>query len=195
VKQDGGDNLLPEGVVIDPISGSITPSTGEYVKRLSEFRGLYRDAKALDELLATKGDIATYKVTEFREPSADIFFGTTTMFPGKVGAEYFMTRGHFHERRDRGEIYYTQSGEGILLLQSREGEVRTVAMKPGVCAFIPPDWAHRSINTGRAPLVFVWCCNQDAGHDYGEITTFGMRQLVVETDGKPALVANPKSAS
>jgi glucose-6-phosphate isomerase, archaeal len=186
--------MLPQGVVIDPVSGALTPTTGEYVKRLSEFRGIYHDAKALEALLAAKSDVVTYKVVEYREPGADIFFGTTTMFPGKVGDEYFMTRGHYHERRDRGEIYYTQSGEGILLLQSRAGEARSVAMKPGVCAFIPPDWAHRSINTGSEPLVFVWCCNQDAGHDYAEITTRGMRQLVVERDGKAVCLPNPSFA-
>ncbi len=182
--------MLPEGVRIDPSTGTLNPSTGEYTKRLSEFRGIYRDEKALDALLATQGDVVTYKVVEYREAGADLFFGTTTMFPGRVGNEYFMTRGHFHERRDRGEIYYTQSGEGLLLLQSRNGESRTVDMKPGVCAFIPPDWAHRSINTGVVPLVFVWCCNQDAGHDYGEIVSKGMRQLVVEKNGSAACVPN-----
>ncbi len=186
--------MLPAGVVIDPATGAVSPSTGEYTKRLSEFRGIYRDTAALDAMLAAKGDIVTYTVAEFREPGADIFFGTTTMSPGTVGDEYFMTRGHFHARRDRGEIYYTQSGEGLLLLQARDGETRTVAMKPGVCAFIPPDWAHRSINTGDTPLVFVWCCNQDAGHDYDGIVTKGMRQLVVRKNGAAQCVANPAFA-
>ncbi len=113
------------------------------------------------------------------------------MFPGKVGNEYFMTRGHYHERRDRGEIYYTQSGSGVLLLHSRQGDVRTVEMKPGVCAFIPPDWAHRSVNTGDEKLVFVWCCSQDAGHDYAEIASRGMRQLVLEQGGKVTIAPNP----
>jgi glucose-6-phosphate isomerase, archaeal len=183
--------VLPDGVKIDPATGAMSPSTGEYTKRASEFRGIYQNQKALDDLIAAQGDIATYKVVEYRAPDADIFFGTTTMYPGRVGDEYFMTRGHYHERRDRGEIYYTQSGTGILVLQSRSGETRTVDMKPGTCAFIPPDWAHRSINTGDTPLVFVWCCNQDAGHDYGEITTRGMRLQVVERNGAPACIPNP----
>ena len=187
--------MLPVGIAIDPATGAVSPSTGEYTKHLSEFRGIYRDSAALDALLTKQGDIVTYKVVEYREPGADLFFGTTTMFPGCVGDEYFMTRGHFHERRDRGEIYYTQSGEGILLLQSRSGETRTVDMKPGVCAFIPPDWAHRSINTGDQPLVFVWCCNQDAGHDYGGIVTRGMRQLVVKQNNTAVCVPNPSFAA
>ena len=185
--------MLPAGIVIDPLTGAMSESTGEYTKRLSEFRGIYRDSEALEALLAEQGDIVTYKVVEHREPGGDIFFGTTTMFPGQVGGEFFMTRGHYHERRDRGEIYYVQSGTG-LLLQSRQGEVRSVDMKPGVCAFIPPDWAHRSVNTGGDKLVFVWCCNQDAGHDYAEIATRGMRQLVLAQHGKAALAPNPRYA-
>jgi glucose-6-phosphate isomerase len=106
-----------------------------------------------------------------------------------------MTRGHFHERPDRGEVYYTQVGEGILLLESRAGESRTVEMKPGVCAFIPPEWAHRSINTGSEKLVFVWVCATDAGHDYAEILSRGMRKLVVARDSGPAVIANPRFAA
>jgi glucose-6-phosphate isomerase len=183
--------LLPAGVLIDPKSGAVTPSTGRYTKRLSELRGIYRDEKALDALLATHGDIVTYEVTEYKEQEADLFFGTTKMYPGRVGDEFFMTRGHFHKRRDRGEVYYTQSGEGLLLLESRQGETCTVKMKPGSCAFIPPDWAHRSVNTGDVPLVFVWVCNTDAGHDYGEILARGMRSLVVSRDDTVALAPNP----
>ncbi len=187
--------MLPEGVKIDPATGAMTPHTGEYTKRLSEFRGVYQDGKALDEICAAQGDIPTYKVVEYRAEGSDIFFGTTTMYPGRVGQEYFMTRGHYHARRDRGEIYYTQSGEGLLLLQSRNGETRTVEMKPGTCAFIPPDWAHRSVNTGSTQLVFVWCCSQDAGHDYGEIATKGMRQRVIAKNGSPVCVPNPGYAA
>ena len=184
--------MLPEGVTIDPLTGAVSPSTGTYTKRLSEFRGIYQDDAALDALIGEKGDLVTYEVTEYRAEGSDIFFGTTTMMPGRVGDEYFMTRGHYHARRDRGEIYYTQSGQGILLLQSRDGETREVAMKPGVCAFIPPDWAHRSVNTGDTPLVFVWCCSQDAGHDYAEIVTKGMRQLVVAKQDMATCIPNPR---
>jgi glucose-6-phosphate isomerase, archaeal len=187
--------MFPEGVGIDALTGAVTPCTGEYTKRLSEFRNVYRDDKALDELMAAEGDLVTYKVVEYRAEGSDIFFGTTTMMPGRVGDEYFMTRGHYHARIDRGEIYYTQSGQGMLVLQSRDGKTREVEMKPGVCAFIPPDWAHRSINTGKTPLVFVWCCSQDAGHDYAEIATQGMRRLVVEKNGAAICIPNPKFAA
>jgi glucose-6-phosphate isomerase len=113
------------------------------------------------------------------------------MSPGRVGSEYYMTRGHFHERHDAAEVYYTQHGEGILLLESRDGQSETVQMQPGSCAFIPPGWAHRSINTGNVKLVFVWMCNVAAGHDYGDILKKGMRMLVVARNQLPALIDNP----
>ena len=132
---------------------------------------------------------------EFKADGSDIFFGTTTMYPGRVGDEYYLTRGHFHARRDRAEVYYTQSGDGLLLLELRDGETRSVAMKPGIAAYIPPDWAHRTVNTGTQPLVFVWMTNIDAGHDYATIVEKGMRSLVVEKDGGAAIVPNPRHAN
>ncbi|MBV8565109.1 MAG: glucose-6-phosphate isomerase [Methylobacteriaceae bacterium] len=184
--------MLPEGVVIDTITGTVSPSTSSYVKRVSELRGIYRDAAALDDFVSCNGDVVAYEVIDYRKPESDLAFGTTIMSPGKIGDEYFMTRGHFHVRRDCVELYYTQVGHGTLLLESRDGEVRTVDMKPGVCAFIPPDWAHRSVNTGAGKLIFVWVCAADAGHEYGGILERGMRRFVVERDGRAELVPHPK---
>jgi glucose-6-phosphate isomerase len=183
--------LFPEAVAIDSLTGALSPSTCGYVKRLSELSGIYRGRTAVAEYIARNGDPVAYEVLDYRQAESDLSFGTTIMSPGKIGDEYFMTRGHFHVRRECGEVYYTQTGRGILLLESRGGEIRTVEMKPGICAFIPPDWAHRSVNVGREKLVFVWVCATDAGHDYGEILERGMRQLVVERDGAPQLIKNP----
>ena len=183
--------LLPEGVLIDGQTGLVSPETGRYAKRLSELRSVFSDGKALSEAVVQGNDPVIYEVVEYKRQGSDLFFGTTTMAPGKVGDEFFMTRGHFHQDRTMGEVYYTQSGAGILLLESRSGETSVVEMGPGVCAFIPPDWAHRSINTGADKLVFVWVCNQEAGHDYGEILKKGMRKLVLDRGGSPAVVPNP----
>jgi glucose-6-phosphate isomerase, archaeal len=182
--------LFPEGVAIDGATGAVTPATGKYVKKLSALRELYAAPSLVDAFIADHGDVDAYEVIEYRKDGSDICFGTTIMAPGRIGDEYFFTRGHYHARPDRGETYYTQSGEGLLLLHSRSGEARAVEMRPGVCAFIPPEWAHRSVNTGATPLVFVWMCTSDAGHDYSEIAMRGMRQRAVERNGRPALVPN-----
>lgn len=186
--------LFPAGIQISALTGAIAPSTGSYDKRLSELREIYSDKSAFDHAVKERNDPIVYRVVEYRPPQSDLFFGTTTMYPGEIGGEFYMTRGHFHERRDMGEIYYTQSGHGILLLESRDGESRTVNMEPGVCAFIPPDWAHRSINVGDEPLVFVWACNPEAGHDYGEILKRGMRKRIMKAGHEIRIIDNPAFA-
>ncbi|MHC2364154.1 glucose-6-phosphate isomerase family protein [Rhizobium leguminosarum] len=186
--------LLPEGVLINGMTGAVSPETGKYTKRLSELSEVFQDRAELDRQVAEKGDPIVYEVVEYKKEGSDIFFGTTTMEPGNVNGEYYMTRGHFHQRRDMGEVYYTQSGHGVLLLESRDGRTEVVRMDPGVCAFIPPDWAHRSINVGDEKLVFVWVCNVEAGHDYGDILKRGMRKLVVDRGEGLILVDNPRFA-
>ncbi len=133
--------LFPVGVSIDGLTGEVEPAAGCYAKRLSELRGVFQDDAAFEQAVAEREDPVVYEVVDSRKPESDLCFGTTIMTPGKIGDEYYMTRRHFHERPDRGEAYYTQSGQGLLLVDARDGETRT--MRPGVCAFIPPDWAHR----------------------------------------------------
>ncbi|MDR3750981.1 MAG: glucose-6-phosphate isomerase family protein [Terracidiphilus sp.] len=183
--------LMPEGVAIDSITGAVSPATGRYTKRLSELRELFQDRDMADKEVERLQDPVVYEIAEYRKPGSDIFFGTTTMSPGRVGREYYMTRGHFHERQDAAEVYYTQHGEGILLLELRDEQSMTVEMRPGLCAFIPPGWAHRSINTGSEKLIFVWMCNVAVGHDYGDILKRGMRKLVVARNQLPELIDNP----
>lgn len=186
--------LFPMQVGIDAKSGAVSPATGHYTKHLSEFGGIYADNDAWSKAVQDGDDPLVYEVIEYRKEGSDLFFGTTTMQPGKVGQEYYMTRGHFHEDRTKGEVYCTLSGRGVLLLENRQGQCETVEMSENSCAFIPPDWAHRSINCGSEPLVFTWFCSVDAGHDYGQILKNGMRKLAFERDGKQVIVDNPRFA-
>ncbi|WP_275540450.1 glucose-6-phosphate isomerase family protein [Rhizobium tubonense] len=64
-------------------------------------------------------------------------------------------------------------------------------MRPGTCASTPPDWAHRSVNTGPEKLIFVWVGNTPSGQDYGEILSKGMRKRVIEAGGVAKVVPNP----
>src|SRR5256885_2252021 len=79
-------------------SGAVTPETGRYVKRLSELKGIYQDQAAFARAVADGDDPVAYEVIDYRHKESDLSFGTTIMSPGKVGGEYFMTRGHYHER-------------------------------------------------------------------------------------------------
>ena len=128
-----------------------------------------------------------YEVYEL-EPAGRMRLAVTLMRPGKVGNEYHMTKGHFHEDPEAGEIYFGLAGKGLLLMQTKEGETREVELTSGSAACIPPGWAHRSVNTGDEDFVFLAVFPEDAGHDYAAIETEGFKMRVVEVDGKAAVV-------
>jgi len=183
--------LTPIEISFNAATGALSPATGRYRKHLSDLEGIFHEADAWSQSIEENDDPLVYEVNEYKMDGSDLFFGTTTMQPGRVGEEYFMTRGHFHSNREMGEFYCTQSGRGLLLLQNRDGQSEAVEMREGSCAFIPPDWGHRSINTSSSPLVFTWFCNVLAGNDYDAIATQGMVSLVVERSGKTEVVPNP----
>ncbi|MBS1850581.1 MAG: cupin domain-containing protein [Acidobacteria bacterium] len=161
----------------------------ESVKTLGQLDGLFADAGAWRGM-----DLNTvvYRVQAWC-PIADgteggLFWGNTVIEPGQVGAEYFMTHGHFHRQRDRAEYYATISGEGALILMDENRKTWMEAMRPGSVHFIPPHIGHRTANTGKAPLHFVACWPSDAGHDYELIRQKGFGARLLHVDGAAKLV-------
>ena len=147
------------------------------------------------EAIVKDGDkllYAFYELERIPEQPGELRFGTSIVYPGMVGDEYFMTKGHFHTIIETAEVYCCLSGEGYMLMETPEGDVRLLPMKPGDCVYVPPRYAHRSINTGAAPLVLFFAFPADAGHDYGTIEKKGYRKLLVNKEGKPTLVDNPR---
>ncbi|MDW6025928.1 glucose-6-phosphate isomerase [Mesorhizobium sp. BAC0120] len=192
----------PASCAVELASGRMTGGTGRYVKRMSDLHGLYEDERAFQLALDKAGDPIAYEVSEFR-PSADagdMIFGLTRMSPGRIGAEFFMTRGHIHARADRPEVYYGQKGVGLMLMESPQGETRVVEIGPQVICYVPPYWIHRSVNTGAEDFVMMFSYPADSGQDYGIIErSRGMRHRVVADDSKGwALIENehyvPRSA-
>lgn len=102
------------------------------------------------------------------------------MRPGKIGDEFYMTRGHIHARSNRPETYYGERGEGLMLLESPEGDVRILEVSPRQMCYVPPMWIHRSVNVGDTELVMSFCYPCDAGQDYEIIErSGGMRSRIV----------------
>ena len=184
-----------QGFIIDfDLKTGLSKSGAESSKRyVSSMRGMYADEAATEEMIKN-GDPLVYEFYEMGAPEkdSDLAFGASITYPGKVGNEYFMTKGHFHTVLETAEVYYCLSGEGYMLLESPEGDWSAQPLKPGVMVYVPPRYAHRSINTGSVPLVTFFCFRGDAGHDYGTIETKGYRKLLVEKDGKVEIVDNPK---
>jgi glucose-6-phosphate isomerase len=144
--------------------------------------------------MLAKEDTLLYEVHEIVRPlvCGEMMSGLSIVHPGKVGNEYFMTKGHFHATLDTAEIYYCFRGEGFMLMETPEGDWSIEDLRPGNVLYIPPRWAHRSINTSPQDLVTYFVYPGHAGHDYGAIEQYGYRKLVVERDGQPTVVDNPR---
>jgi len=181
-----------------PVDFSLTTGlseTAESSKRyLSAVAKMFHDGDAAAKTLEG-GDPLVYEFYELGTPddAGDIAFGASITYPGKVGNEFFMTKGHFHTVLETAEVYYCLSGEGGMIFENPEGDVSFEEFKPGVAVYVPQRYAHRSVNTGDEPLVTFFAFRGDAGHDYGTIETKGYRKLVVAKEGGGyELVDNPK---
>ena len=171
---------------VDVGEGRLEGGSGRYEKRLSDLAGLYADAEAFDALLRHDGDRVAYAVEDLRpsSDSGDMVFGVTRMAPGRVGDEFFLTRGHIHATANRPEIYYGESGTGLMLMESPAGETRIVEVGPRVVCYVPPFWIHRSINVGSDDLVMTFAYPADSGQDYDIIArSGGMAQRIVRAAG------------
>ena len=163
------------------------------VRRLSAMVGQYQDAQAFTAMLSQ--DPVLYEVYEVKRPESEgeLMNGISIVHPGKIGEEYFMTKGHFHTVLDTAEVYYCLKGEGVMVMETPEGEWSIEELHPGCVLYVPPRWAHRSVNTGQlVNLVTFFIYPGNAGHDYGTIEQQGFRKLVVERDGRVQVIDNPR---
>ena len=177
-------SLLPSTTVADPRSGALHGATGRYEKRFSDLRGLFLDEAALAHRIEETNDAVAYAVEEFRpsERAGDLIFGVSTLQAGQIGREFAMTRGHLHARSDRPEIYYCQSGHGLMLMEQVDGTVEIAEMRPQSIVYVAPHWIHRSVNVADEPLVTVFCYPADAGQDYDIIARAGGMHVLIVPD-------------
>lgn len=155
---------------------------------LADLKGIFQDEEAFDKL---DKDQVIYNVSSYlpvpENTPGGLFMGITTIYPGKVGNEYFMTKGHFHSNSDRAEFYWGVEGEGMLILMDEHRNVWAQRMFPGSLHYIPGRIAHRVANTGYQKLVFSACWPSDAGHNYETIAIDGFARCLMEVNGVPTL--------
>jgi len=183
----------PFGFEVLADEGKLSEYDNHVVRKLSAMRGQYQDEHAYMQKLED-GDTEVYEVYEIHRPevAGELLHGLSIVHPGRVGDEYYMTKGHFHTVLDTAEVYYTLRGRGMMIMETPEGESAVEELKPGSVLYVPPRWAHRSVNTGTEDLVMLFVYPGNAGHDYGTIEQQGFRKLVVERDGRPQVVDNPR---
>lgn len=172
--------------------GAIPTAHAVQERRLRDLAGLFADKAAESELLESNPLVyRVFDAAALPKEDGHLLFSTTVIESGRVGEELFMTKGHYHARADRAELYYGLSGEGILLLQTPEGRYEALEMVAGTAAYVPPYWGHRTVNTGAEPFVFLAAYPADAGYDYGTIARDGFAALVLAGTHGPRVVPNP----
>jgi glucose-6-phosphate isomerase len=187
--------ITEPGALTIGTDGSMLGRTAGYQKFLGDMDGVYRDQLAYQEQLAERGpDQLVYSVAEHRAddgPGA-LIVGTSTLLPGRYGDVFAMTRGHKHAQADRAELYHCLSGHGVMLLETVDGQCRTVELAAGQAVHIPGHWVHRSVNVGDEPFVTLFCYGADAGQNYDLISRAGgMATLVVGDAAGWKAVPNP----
>jgi glucose-6-phosphate isomerase len=163
-------------------------------RNLSTMRGQFLDQDAYDAMLA-KEDQLLYEVYELERPeiAGELLQGISIVHPGKVGHEYNMTKGHYHVVLHTAEVYYCLKGVGYMVMETPDGEWAVEPLQPNTVLYVPPGWAHRSVNTSsNEDLVTFFVYPGNSGHDYGSIEKQGFRKLVLERDGVPEIVDNPR---
>lgn len=186
-------NRLTPFAVYFSLNNGLSSEQPSLKRYLSKMTGMYADDAEFNRLVA-EGDPLVYEFHELGIPESEgnLAFGTSIVYPGKVGDEFHMTKGHFHTILDTAEVYYCIGGKGLMLMENPEGEWEVQEFTPGKAVYVPGRYAHRSINTGLEPLITFYVFRADAGHDYGSIETKGYRKIVIDKDGAPAVLDNPK---
>lgn len=183
-------NINKPGLFFNNATGALSgEKVGEKIAKIGDLKGIFADEalrSAMDQEQIAYHVQYYFPVAEGTE--GGLFFGNTTIYQGKVGNEYFMTKGHFHAKGDRGEYYWCIKGEGMLIFMDRNRKTWAEEMMPGSLHYMPAEVAHRTVNIGDEPMTFGACWPSDAGHDYGTILHEGFNARVLEVGGKPKLV-------
>ena len=105
-----------------------------------------------------------------------------------MGDEYILTKGHLHTCRAAAEVYFGLFGEGAMLLEDEASDAsRLLPLRAQGIVYVPGHTAHRTMNTGQVPLVYLGVYPARAGHDYGAIAQRNFRHVVVQHDGNPCM--------
>ena len=157
-------------------------------RTIEDMKGVYHDEESCG-LLDQKTVVyrkAFHPADEGNEGA--LFWGTTFLNPGMVGDEYFMTKGHHHAKRSRGEFYLTVTGSGALILMDESRKTVFEPISTGTLHYVPAYAAHRIANTGNSLLTVLACWPSDAGHDYDVNARDGFSACLRNIGGCPVLV-------
>jgi glucose-6-phosphate isomerase len=162
-------------------------------RRLSDLQGYFTDEEAYERLLPDNPLLYRVSSWEVAHGEGDLVCGFGVLQPGKVGNEYFFTKGHYHQWQEAAEIYIGLSGEGYMLLEEEKSKKsKLLPLGQNQIVYVPGHTAHRTINTGTVPLTYIGIYSVRAGHDYGPLTENNFQKVLVEKNGQPTLLDRQK---
>jgi glucose-6-phosphate isomerase len=158
-------------------------------RTLGEIRSIFEHGDRItpEDMNMTAYTVSSYLPEKEGTPGG-LYFGLTSLYPGLVGDEYFMTKGHFHANMDTAEFYWGIEGEGVLILMDEQGNITGERMFPGSLHYIAGRMAHRAANVSDATLSFGACWLSNAGHDYASIEKNGFAARLKKINGTPQFV-------
>jgi glucose-6-phosphate isomerase, archaeal len=158
-------------------------------RHLADLKGCFAETAAFDAALAL-GNPLIYAVSAVEPATGDgqLHYGLGIVQPGRIGDEYYLTKGHYHTHRAAAEVYIGLSGDGAMVLEDEAtGETRLAPLTGRSVVYVPGHTAHRTVNTGTEPLVYFGIYPASAGHDYGAIARKNFSHIVVATASGPQL--------
>jgi glucose-6-phosphate isomerase len=159
-------------------------------RRLRDLHGCFADESAYADALRSGNPIVyTLATVAPGRADGDLNYAVAIIQPGRIGPEYYMTKGHFHAWREASEIYIGLTGQGMMLLEAEaSGESWTVPLRPHEVVYVPGHTAHRTINVGAIPLGYIGIYPAKAGHDYGAVARRNFGKMIIARDGQPVVV-------
>ncbi len=179
--------IEPMALTMSAVDGRIAPEGPTLTRRMSDLGGLFSETAAWTASCAGDNPVV-YAVSSSKVPEVarELPQSITTIYPGTCAGEFYMTKGHQHPD-PQGEVYLGLAGTGGLLMFDGQN-VKWVDMAAGTIGYIPPGWAHRSVNTGDEPYRFLAVYPGSAGHDYGWVLEHGMGRRARREAGRLSLV-------
>lgn len=184
----------PYSTILDFAKASIKTFKKKVEVKLSDLKDFFQDKNVVNQILSRGDNPVIYQYYE--HPQEEIYgnlnFGITIINPGKIGNEYYLTRGHYHAKKEAAEVYMGLRGKGIMIMQNEMGQASHIPISKGTVVYVPPFWAHRTVNVSEEKLSFFYVYPSDAGHNYETIKESGFAKLVIEENKKPKIIDNPK---
>lgn len=180
------ENLLSR---FDPQTGTIE-GCETISRRLSDLTGLFADSDAFEAALRN-GDPVIYSVSSIQSAQGEgqLHCGLGVIMPGRIGDEYYFTKGHLHSWRETAEFYVGLKGQGMMILENETShESVIIDLLPHSIVYVPDHTAHRTVNVGDTPLVYLGIYPAEAGHDYGAIAERNFKQVIVAKNSKPVVM-------